>query len=155
MTLFEKSLFLADGAGIAAFVVALLILLRWRPQITNAGFFFLVWAAVWLFEYYFLGENSYIHMDDEGDHFIPYYLNLINNHLEPPAPDGNPDEATWKFSAAAFARFLDVLFSDLREAISTESGRLDITKRYGMKACVDLTELFKGLDAFSHDRAQD
>ncbi len=81
MTLFEKSLLLADGLGIAAFVVALLILYRWRPQMTSPGRFFLIWGALWLFEYYFLGENSYIHMDDEGDHFVPYYLNLINNHM--------------------------------------------------------------------------
>lgn len=81
MSLFEKSILLADGAGIVAFCVALLALYRWRPKFTNPGLFFLVWAAAWLFEYYFLGENSYIHMDDEGDHFVPYYLNLINNHL--------------------------------------------------------------------------
>ncbi|NQU56554.1 MAG: hypothetical protein HQ513_04910 [Rhodospirillales bacterium] len=81
MSLFEKSILLADGAGIVAFCVALLVLYRWRAKLTNPGLFFLVWAAAWLFEYYFLGENSYIHMDDEGDHFVPYYLNLINNHL--------------------------------------------------------------------------
>ncbi len=81
MTLFEKSVFLADGVGVAAFVVTLLILFRWRAKLTSPGLFFIIWAAAWLFEYYFLGENSFIHMDDEGDHFVPYYLNLINNHL--------------------------------------------------------------------------
>jgi len=81
MTLYEKSLLLADVVGVVTFVVALLLLLRWRPEISSPGRFFLIWAAVWLFEYYFLGANSYIHMDDEGDHFIPYYLNLIDHHL--------------------------------------------------------------------------
>ncbi|NQU56239.1 MAG: hypothetical protein HQ513_03320 [Rhodospirillales bacterium] len=81
MTLFETSILLADGAGITAFGGALLALLWWRPEIKAPGLFFLIWAMAWLFEYYFLGENSYIHMDDEGDHFISYYLNIINNHL--------------------------------------------------------------------------
>ena len=81
MSLFETANLLADGAGIAAFGVAALVLLWWRPEIKTPGLFFLIWVAVWLFEYYFLGENSYIHMDDEGDHFISYYLNIINNHL--------------------------------------------------------------------------
>ena len=44
-------------------------------------FFFVAWAALVLFEYYFLGPYSYIHMNDEGDHFVPYYLYLINHHL--------------------------------------------------------------------------
>ncbi len=81
MTLFEISSLLADGAGIVAFGAALLVLLWWRPEIKTPGPFFLVWAMAWLFEYYFLGKNSYIHMDDEGNFFIPYYLNIINNHL--------------------------------------------------------------------------
>ena len=81
MTLFEQTLLLADGVGIAAFAVAFLVFYRWQLEIRCAGLFFGLWAAVWLFEFYFLGENSYIHMDDEGDHFVPYYLNLVNNHL--------------------------------------------------------------------------
>ena len=81
MTLYEVSTLLADGVGVIAFGGAFVILLLWRAEIKNPVRFFLVWAAAWLFEYYFLGENSYIHMDDEGDHFIPYYLNIINNHL--------------------------------------------------------------------------
>ena len=81
MTLFETSILLADGAGIAAFGMALLALLWWRPEIKTPGPFFLIWTMAWLFEYYFLGKNSYIHMDDEGNFYIPYYLNIINNHL--------------------------------------------------------------------------
>ncbi len=82
-----------------------------------------------------------------------WFIDLVNNHLEPPEPDGNPDEAAWRFSDAAFVRFLDVLFSNLREKISSEGGRMAITKRYGVDACVDLTELLKGLDAFPHGPA--
>ncbi len=84
----------------------------------------------------------------ELDRRATWFIDLINNHLKPPTPDGNPDEAAWQFSAAAFVRFLDVLFSNLRETISSEDGRLAITKRYGVNACTDLSELFKGLDAF-------
>ena len=81
MTLFDKTLFLADGIGVAAFAVAMVVLLRWRPRAPNVAFFFLAWAAAWLFEYYFLGASSYIHMDDEGDHFIPYFMYLLNGHM--------------------------------------------------------------------------
>jgi hypothetical protein len=81
MTLFQKTLLLADGIGVVAFAVALAILLRWPPRVRNVTLFFLIWASVWLFEYYFLGENSYIHMDDEGDHLVPYYKYLLNGHL--------------------------------------------------------------------------
>ncbi|MDA1091435.1 MAG: DUF6044 family protein [Proteobacteria bacterium] len=81
MTLFNKALLLADGLGVAAFAFALVVLLRWQPKIRSAVPFFLIWAAVWLFEYYFLGENSYIHMDDEGDHYPSFFLYLINQHL--------------------------------------------------------------------------
>ncbi|NQV83538.1 MAG: hypothetical protein HQ494_06925 [Rhodospirillales bacterium] len=81
MTLFNKALLLADGIGVAAFALALVALLRWQPKVRSVTPFFLIWAAVWLFEYYFLGENSYIHMDDEGDHFVPYYMYLLNGHL--------------------------------------------------------------------------
>lgn len=91
----------------------------------------------------------------ELDRRAAWFINLINNHLEPLEPDGNPDEAAWRFSDAAFARFLDVLFSGLRERISTEGGRLAVTKRYGVDACVDLTELLKGLDTFPHGPGHD
>ena len=62
-------------------MLSLLVLVQLRPQIRHVWTFFIFWILAWLFEYYFLGQNSYIHMDDEGDHFVPYYLYLINQHL--------------------------------------------------------------------------
>ena len=67
--------------GIIAFAAVFMLARRRWWEIRNVVPFFLLWAAVFLFEYYFLGENSYIHMDDEGDHIIPYYMYLLNGHL--------------------------------------------------------------------------
>ena len=71
----------ADVLGVIAFAAIFVLARRRGWEIRNAMGFFLLWAAVYLFEYYFLGENSYIHMDDEGDHFIPYIMYLLNGHL--------------------------------------------------------------------------
>ena len=65
MTLFEKSLFLADFVGFVGFIIALVWFLKKRTNINNVKIFFLIWAAAFLFEYYFLGENSYIVMAAE------------------------------------------------------------------------------------------
>ena len=81
MTLFEKMLIGADILGVIAFAAIFLLARRRQWEIRSVVPFFLLWAVVYLFEYYFLGENSYIHMDDEGDHFIPYVMYLLNGHL--------------------------------------------------------------------------
>mgnify|MGYP001339603190 CR=1 FL=1 len=65
MSLFDTFLLYLDGIGIAAFILSFLYLYRRPFQVQNAGVFFSAWAAVVLFEYYFLGPYSYIHMNDE------------------------------------------------------------------------------------------
>ncbi len=79
MTLYELYLNLSVGVGVVVASLVLLIHRRWR--VTRVSAFFVVWAFVSLFEYYFLGENSYIPMDEEGAHFLPFYLYLLNGHL--------------------------------------------------------------------------
>ena len=81
MSLFETFSLYLDGIGIAAFFISFVYLTRRPFQVQNVVFFFAAWSALVLFEYYFLGPYSYIHMNDEGDHFVPYYLYLINHHL--------------------------------------------------------------------------
>lgn len=67
--------------SVIAFVLTVLVVGRKRFEVNNVHVAFLAWAAIVLFEYYFLGQNSYVHMDDEGDHFIPYLSYLVNYHL--------------------------------------------------------------------------
>ncbi|MDG2032364.1 MAG: hypothetical protein P8J29_00355 [Rhodospirillales bacterium] len=81
MSLFETFLLYLDGIGIAAFFLSFVYLIRRPFQVQNVAVFFAAWAALVLFEYYFFGPYSYIHMNDEGDHFVPYYLYLIDHHL--------------------------------------------------------------------------
>lgn len=81
MTLYEKTMIACEALAVVGFLMAVLVMWKRRLEIRNIYFFFFVWAAIVLFEYYFLGQNSYIHMDDEGAHFIPYYSYLVNFHL--------------------------------------------------------------------------
>ena len=77
-----------------------------------------------------------------------WFLDLINSHLgSPDAAREGPDAATWQFTEEAFHRFLGALFTHVRESMSTESGRLAITKSHGAEACAALWTILKNLEA--------
>jgi len=75
-----------------------------------------------------------------------WFIELVNAHLAP-TEDGAPD-ALWQMSQGAFMRFFDALLSDLMATMDTEGGRMEVTKRYGVQACVDLADLSKRVKKF-------
>jgi hypothetical protein len=75
-----------------------------------------------------------------------WFIDLVNAHLAP-AGEGATD-ALWQMSQGAFMRFFDALLSDLMASMETEGGRMDITRRYGVDACVDLADQAKRVKAF-------
>lgn len=75
-----------------------------------------------------------------------WFIDMVNNHLAP-ANEGAPD-ASWLMSQGAFMRFFDALLSDLMAAMDTEGGRMEISKRYGVEACVDLADQAKRVKKF-------
>ncbi|MEE8393908.1 MAG: hypothetical protein V3R66_06140 [Rhodospirillales bacterium] len=82
-------------------------------------------------------------MEKRGEWFIE----IINNHLAPLGSERNPDEAVWRFTPMAFKRFIGSLLSDLNGEISTEGGRMRISKRHGVEVCVELAEIIKQFEA--------
>jgi len=79
MALFDKFIIFSELAGVFAALVV--VVCRNRIVIKDAYIFFGLWTLICLFEYYFLGSNSYVHMDEEGDLYPPYYLYLLSQHL--------------------------------------------------------------------------
>ena len=71
---------------------------------------------------------------------------MINGHLTPFDSKHNKDEAIWTFTGAACLRFLNALFADLREALSTEGGRMAVIKNYGVDVCVNLADFLRILE---------
>lgn len=75
-----------------------------------------------------------------------WFMDLINGHLGP--MDGAPrEEGGWEMTPAAFKRFLDHLFKDLRAELETDSGKLRITKRHGADVCADIFEILEAIEA--------
>ncbi len=76
-----------------------------------------------------------------------WFLRLINDHLGPPNVEDEGEEATtWQLTEADFPHFLGALFSIVRQAMSTETGRLRITKRHGGETTAVLFDILKRLD---------
>ncbi|KAF0225634.1 MAG: hypothetical protein FD176_320 [Rhodospirillaceae bacterium] len=60
--------------AVIVFAVCLWLFIRRAQRLENlaVGPFFAAWAAIWLFEYVYLGQNSYVYPDDEGNWVIPF-----------------------------------------------------------------------------------
>jgi hypothetical protein len=75
-----------------------------------------------------------------------WFMELINGHLG--SLEGAPkEEAGWEMTPAAFNRFLGHLFKDLRKELSTDTGKLHITKRHGADTCADIFEILQAIDS--------
>lgn len=81
MNLYDTMLVSGNVLTVVIGFCAFFIISKYRLAPRNVYLFLVAWAAVYLFEYYFLGPNSYIHMDEEGDHFPSYYTYLLTSHL--------------------------------------------------------------------------
>ena len=76
-----------------------------------------------------------------------WFLHAINNHLGPPNIQSEGEEATtWQLTEDGFPHFMAALFSVVREAMKTETGRLRITKRHGGDATAMVFDILKRLD---------
>jgi hypothetical protein len=74
-----------------------------------------------------------------------WFTELINGHLG--SLVGAPkQEAGWEMTPAAFKRFLDHLFTDLRAELATDSGKLRITKRHSADTCADIFEILEKIE---------
>lgn len=69
-----------------------------------------------------------------------WFLNIVNNHLAPPPPNAAPAIAQWQLAPTGFRRFLRALFRALRDELKAPQGRTRITERYGIEACLAVTE---------------
>ncbi len=76
-----------------------------------------------------------------------WFVGMINDNLGPPDPgrEGAGSE-DWRMDEKDFPRFVEALFSDVLETMSTEAGRLKITKRHGAEACAALAEILMQLE---------
>ncbi len=81
-----------------------------------------------------------------------WMVELINGHLAPPdvAREGAGVE-NWQLSERGYILLLDALYSDIREKMQTETGRLRLTRAYGGDTVAAIAELLKRLDqALAH-----
>jgi len=79
------------------------------------------------------------------DRRAEWFIDLVNTHMAPVANPSNLTEAEWQFTREGFSKFFEALLHDLQEAIESETGRMRITKAYGVDAVVELVELMDKL----------
>lgn len=81
-----------------------------------------------------------------------WMVELINGHLAPPdvAREG-PDVENWQLGERGFILMINALYSDIREKMQTETGRLRLTRAYGADTVAEIADLLKRLDrALTH-----
>ncbi len=78
---------------------------------------------------------------------VEWFVTIINSHLAPADVDREGDvAANWQLTEEAFLVFVGALFAEVREIMSTETGRLRMTKKYGGEACAALFDILQQLD---------
>ena len=70
----------------------------------------------------------------------------VNGNLAPLPPGADPRDGRWQLSEKGLRRCLRALTADLGKALEDESGRLRITKAYGVDGIVDLADFVKTLE---------
>lgn len=81
-----------------------------------------------------------------------WMVEVINGHLAPPdVGREGPEVETWQLGERGFIRLVNALYSDIRERMTTETGRLRLTRAYGADTVAALADLLKRLDhALAH-----
>ena len=78
---------------------------------------------------------------------VEWFVTIINSHLAPADVEREGHAAaTWQLTGEAFLVFVGALFAEIREIMSTETGRLRMTKKYGGEACAALFDILQQLD---------
>lgn len=86
-----------------------------------------------------------LHMENI-DESAEWFVDLVNdnsNSAEKISPEALVD---LKLTQGTFQGLLKDLFSELKEFLSTETGRLQMTKRHGVETCIKLVEFIDQLD---------
>ena len=100
-------------------------------------------------DYYYDDEAGKIALDSQiamtfhfknFDRRVDWFVDLVNNHLAPASDNANDEEKEYQFSKGGLIRIMDAMLTDLKEAISTEGGRLAITKEYGVDIIIELAD---------------
>lgn len=76
-----------------------------------------------------------------------WMVELINGHLAPPdvAREG-PGVENWQLGERGYILMINALYSDIREKMRTETGRLRLTRAYGADTVAEVADLLKRLD---------
>ena len=106
-------------------------------------------------DYYYDDEAGKIALDSQiamtfhfknFDRRVDWFVDLVNNHLAPASDNANDEEKEYQFSKGGLIRIMDAMLTDLREAISTEGGRLAITNEYGVDTIIELANTLQMID---------
>jgi len=106
-------------------------------------------------EYYYDKEAGEVALDAQiamtfhfknFDRRVEWFVDLVNDHLAPAAADADAKEKEFQFSKGMLVRILDAMLTDLKETISTEGGRLAITKQYGVDTIIELADTLQMID---------
>jgi hypothetical protein len=71
---------------------------------------------------------------------VEWFVDLVNDHMPPPDQNADKKDADYTFTKGDLVRVLDAMLTDLQETLSTEAGRLAITKQYGVDTIVQLAD---------------
>jgi len=80
------------------------------------------------------------------DRRIEWFVDLVNDHLAPPSDNATDEDKEYQFTKGGLIRIMDAMLTDLKEAISTEGGRLAITKEYGVDTIIELADTLQLID---------
>jgi len=80
------------------------------------------------------------------DESSEWFVDLVNDNSNTGAKIFSSELMSLQLTQKAFHGLLNDLFADLKEFLSTETGRLQMTKRHGVETCIKLVEFMGQLD---------
>jgi hypothetical protein len=80
------------------------------------------------------------------DESSEWFVDLVNDHSNTGAKISSSELMSLQLTQKAFHGLLNDLFADLKEFLSTKTGRLQMTKRHGVETCVKLVEFMVQID---------
>lgn len=80
------------------------------------------------------------------DRRVEWFVDLVNDHLAPASDNADDKEKAYEFTKGGLIRIFDAMLTDLKEAISTEGGRIAITKQYGVETIIELADTLQLID---------
>ena len=81
------------------------------------------------------------------DESSEWFVDLVNDNSNASAKFSSAELMSLQLTQTAFQELLNDLFAELKEFLSTETGRLQMTKRHGVETCVKLVEFMGQIDS--------